>query len=1133
MAAAGLVRAASLGFSAALLAGSLLPASPALGEDAVPSDVLFLQSDRAEDSWPRELEAALDDAGPARAHLVARCAVADDARAVDSCLDVFRPRLIVALRAPPSPAAEELRARGLPLLLAPVSPTDAAREILSRAPEAAPASRDSTAKKAASYKKIARVHFEFGDHAGAKANLQRALALVPDDFDALELLFRAEMRGGWVRDAERYADRGAAVAGLTDSRRAAILTGRARARALLGDGAAAEQDLKEALRLRPRDAEASFRLAQAARDRPQEALPYAELAARAAETDGRRAAARRLAAMIRLDLGDETGARKSLESAPRTPGQELDALQSSLRLARGRPSEAAAIAEGAVRAAERSPLWVRPAAYRLCARLWFESKNYPKALESLKAALALAPDDLYTLEAMVQIKRERPNDSLDFAAPAPAAGRPAKNSLPEAELLRELHSDPEDLDALSRLIELARGRGRIPDELRYAARFMDAAREASPWRQPAAYRFIARVWSDLGDDANVQIALGLARDLDRRSIEFEELAQPLRRPDSREAVYVANRVAAYVAIAQARAELGDAAKAEISVRLALAQDPAAASALRLLARLEFDRGRPREALADADRLVEASGKASAGERADGERLRAMIQLALGEGAAAETSLERTLALAPGDLEALRLLVRIELDDGRPRRALDFVVRLVDATRTAPAERRADARIQEARIRLALKDDDGAARSLEGALALDPGALPALELLSDLRLSQNRPHEALKYAGRLVAAAENAPPAERADARRRRARVQLALADVSGARKSLEETLALDGDARPGLMPLIQLELVHGRPREALAYADRLVEACGDASPAVRAADERQRARIQLTLGDDAAAETSLKSALALDPAGTDAPRLLLRIEQSRGRPREALAYASRLVDASAHAPPAERADAYRERARLRLQLGDEDGARMDFGRALDLSPEDLASLWMIVSGPHERPREAMELVKTHRPVAPSLQAPWLVLRGMASAMLDDRVSARGDFDAAVKADSTAVCYGDLAGDRRDQFDPLLFTRCLNAFPASASLYSDRGVARYRSGRTDEAISDFRKAVELKPNFLEARLSLATALAAQGRRAEAADEANRALAMPAERAGPVYRQLSALRDSLGGASRSTPPAAPPR
>lgn len=1101
--------------SAALLAAGLLPAPPARAEDAVPAAILFLQSDRGEDSWIRDLESALDAAAPARAHLVERCAVG--ARAVGSCLAAYRPRLIVARVPPPAPAAAELRAQGLPLIVAGGSPADAATAILARSPDGA--GESSPASLAAGYESVARAHFERGDHAGTKANLSRALALEPKSFPALELLFRAEMRGGWLRDAESAADRAAALEGLAGSRRAGILTGRADARALLGDAGGAEQDLREALRLRPGDEEASFLLARVLRDRPREALPYAERAALAAGNDGRRAAALRLAAMIRRDLGDEAGARRALASAPRPPGQELDALQSEFELERERPREAAAVAERALRAAESTPSWARPAAYRLCASLWLELKDYPRALESLKAALALAPDDLYTLEAMVQIKRERPNGGLDFAAPAPAAASGPNSPPGEAALRSALASDPEDLDALSGLIELAREREDIPARFAFAARFLDAAREASPWRQPAAYRFIARVWSELGDDENVQKSLGVARDLDRRSLEFEELAQSLRRPDARAGVYAANRAEAHAAIARARQELGDEAGAERDLRLALEQDPRSPAALRLLARRELDRGRAREALAAADRLVASTEIASPAERADGERLRAVIELALRDDAAAEKSVERALELAPDDLDGLGLAIRVEQELGRPRRALDDARRLVDATRTAPAPRRAAALVQEAGLRLALKDDEGAARSLEAALALDPSSREALELMSERLLSRKRPREALTFAGRLLEASAKAPPEARADALRLRARGQDALGDLAGARASLEAALALEKDPRPGLKALLQLELAHGRPREALAYAERLADSAGGAPPAERADDERQKARLQLELGDACAARRSLERSLALDPADGEAPRLLMRLELSLGRAREALGAADLLVAASTAAPAAERADALRQRARLRLELGDGAGARADFERALAASPEDLDSLWMLVSAPGEKPGEALELVKSHRPSAPGLRARWLVLRGMASAMAEDAASARGDFEAAVKADSAAVCFGDLAADRRDRLDPLFFTACLGAFPGSAALRSDRGVALYRSGRAGEAVADFRRAVELDPGLLEARLSLANALAAQGRADEAEAEAERGLARPEARASPVYRELAELRDSL--------------
>ncbi|HEX4048475.1 MAG TPA: hypothetical protein VH309_11600, partial [Elusimicrobiota bacterium] len=143
----------------------------------------------------------------------------------------------------------------------------------------------------------------------------RASAAAPSAASSLASLredYATALRWGRYWIAVDDADRLDAVPGLPPTERAGLLVDGARARFLIGDAAGAERDLRRALALEPGGAEASYRLAALLRDRPDEALPYAERAARAAAAAPRRAAAERLAGEIRLDLGDEAGARSSL-----------------------------------------------------------------------------------------------------------------------------------------------------------------------------------------------------------------------------------------------------------------------------------------------------------------------------------------------------------------------------------------------------------------------------------------------------------------------------------------------------------------------------------------------------------------------------------------------------------------------------------------------------------------------------------------------------------------------------------------------------------------------------------------------------------------------------------------------------
>jgi tetratricopeptide (TPR) repeat protein len=409
-------------------------------------------------------------------------------------------------------------------------------------------------------------------------------APVPNDEASLRADYQSSLRWGRYWAAVNDARRLAAQPGLSNTRRAALLVEGSRALSLIGDGEGVERDLKRALRLKPGDAEASYRLAAALRERPREALPYAEQAARAAANVRRKAAAYRLSGEIRLDLGDGEGARADLERSLDLSGDDLETLESLVRAESEWPYQAAALAARADRAAEAIPPWARPAADLLCARLRLELKDYPNAVLALKRALALEPDNLYALEALVRIKRRMPQLPISVGEKT-EAGRAEPPPRKEGALLDALKTEPGDLGALGELIALKRAQKNLPEELAFAERFMDAALEAPRWEQPPAYRFITGAWLDGSDVMKIQMSFGLAKNIDRRSLEMERLTALVGRLDSRATSDSENMRFAYVCIARARAELKDDAGAKKSLGLALEAVPGDPETLRLLSEL--------------------------------------------------------------------------------------------------------------------------------------------------------------------------------------------------------------------------------------------------------------------------------------------------------------------------------------------------------------------------------------------------------------------------------------------------------------------------------------------------------------------------------------------------------------------
>ncbi len=442
----------------------------------------------------------------------------------------------------------------------------------------------------------------------------------------------------------------AAAPELSDSRRAGALLEAGSLRLLVGDDVGAERDFQDALRLQPGDARAYYGLAQAIRDRPREALPHADHAARSAAPPRRRAAAHRLAAEIRSDLGDAAGAQASLESALESAGQDLEALRDMVWLKRETPPEAHPYALRAFRAAETAPLWCRPAAFRLSARNWLELKDIPRAMAAYRRALEVNPDDLEALENLVRIMRERPEASPVFPDSEPGAS--------------PLPPDPEDLESLRALIAAARERKRPREAAEFAGRFEEAIQEAPLWQQADAFRLLAHTWLELGETAKAQQAVRSMDELEPNPVKPGPLLSLVEYPGDREAEKF-KTARSHIAIGLLRAELKEPGEAERSLNRALELVPGHPAALLALARVILDQGRPGEASALAGRVLKAAQAEPPARLAEIHRRVAAIQLDLEDRAGAERNLERALELVPGQPAALRMLTRLKLDRRRP------------------------------------------------------------------------------------------------------------------------------------------------------------------------------------------------------------------------------------------------------------------------------------------------------------------------------------------------------------------------------------------------------------------------------------------------------------------------------------
>ncbi len=242
---------------------------------------------------------------------------------------------------------------------------------------------------------------------------------------------------------------------------------------------------------------------------------------------------------------------------------------------------------------------------------------------------------------------------------------------------------------------------------------------------------------------------------------------------------------------------------------------------------------------------------------------------------------------------------------------------------------------------------------------------------------------------------------------------------------------------------------------------------------------------------DVAALTESLLALSPDHANLDLMRVATEALLGKNKVVEALALTGRFVRATAGRGSAIMAQARLLRAQVLLNLKDYVGAERDFRQAADLDPHDV--------GTRNARKEFLNA--------------WM-----------NFLMGQEDFIAAVRLDPKSACFDHALVKNREGLDPVYFDLCIGRFPGNPLLYMERGIARYLSGRRDIALADFHKAIELKPDYLEAHLSLASALVAQGRSAEALATADRAVALAKDRKDPVYKQIAALQSSLRKAGR---------
>ena len=396
-----------------------------------------------------------------------------------------------------------------------------------------------------------------------------------------------------------------------------------------------------------------------------------------------------------------------------------------------------------------------------------------------------------------------------------------------------------------------------------------------------------------------------------------------------------------------------------------------------------------------------------------------IASAFGTRAEGLEAARRWVALAPADLHPRRFLVRFHLDAGEVaqaatelgwlRAAADDVERpflglLPLATETRA---RADAHAAMALVAdrypedasgayatgfLALRAGDvaSALRRAARALELEPDWTEAALLYARAMASDHRAAEALAWL-------EARPDANSRALRLERAVMLMAIERNAEARELLEQVLAADAADADALRALAYLEYFEGRTdaardafmallatgehtNDALFYLGGLAEQQGDIEDAARlysrvdGGEHLLTAQVRLALmmvgmGRPELAINHLELFARRNPEaalelGVARAELLMRL----GLPEDALAVYDELL---ARAP--EQAGIYYARGLLHAELGDVDGALADFGRVLEMRPDDasaLNALGYTLTDMADRHEEAYPLIRRALELAP-------------------------------------------------------------------------------------------------------------------------------------------------------------------
>ena len=870
------------------------------------------------------------------------------------------------------------------------------------------------------------------------------------------------------------------------------------------------------------------------------ALPYDGLLRARAPAAGDDAIRRRAVILLehlgraRMEINDFPAAEADLRAGLAARPKDFDTLCTLVQFLRerGRLAESLdaakvlATATDGIDPKNRAEKWLQRA------ETYLRMGRYRDAEADVARGLADKPEDLASLWLMTQVQFHAgtPARGLPYAdRMLAAASTPAEKAHAysqraqlrgalgdkegeEKDVARALAADPEDHIALEARVQRLRADGRPDEALALADRMVAAGASAPPARRAVLLEQRAQVRRALGDprgaEADLRAALAVQPDAlePTRSLaevqldegEPEKAAETATRALALSADAVAEvRGAALILRARAFDAAGARARAAADRAEAVRLAPASAPILRDAARAA---AAPAEALALADRLVEATRAQPAAERASALLERAALLKSAGRREDARRDLSRALELAPASGDARAQLVLLALDEKRLDDAQALARGFFDvAASSAPGRARAAALTLRAKVLAARGRQDEADRDFLESLAEDPDATDELGARLAALARRGRREESLAYGRRMVLAAAAAPPGD--------ARAPKTIADV------VEELVR------------------EGRAAEAAEFDGALRARASAPSPRLRADVLLARAGLLEALGRRDEALSALRAAADAAPAEIEPRRRLAALLERLSRSREIPAVADAFVAVASSGTPAEAAQARLWRADRRAEAGDAAGAAADHAAAEAAVPgyhsrnPDVGAGWAALEAARAGRPAAWALLARLRSAAetPGARARLAAAEAESRWSAGDDAGARAAMAAALAAEPREACRAMLATER-GKASVRWFDACLQRFPDDEVLLNDRGVALWLSGSRDAALTDFRRASALRPGFLSGALSLSTALEALGRPEEAARGLEAALSVPqadAALAGEARAALARLKAGLDG------------